>query len=1269
MLCVLLVSCSFYVYSEEGIIFDPHGSFISTTGQATLSSYNLEDHDVSYQDILKLDVSSLFNKGTDMTNGIKGTVQDGGWIDLKAFVYDRNHDKHVVYHARLEEDSAKTFSVGTPQTEYIKINKSDNAATDPVAGTKIKILLGQVNNVYHIVKSDWDRMQRTAAVFDMVTPHNPQGSREKRGIWGFIRGALAGLAVGAVVGVGLVSMGVTGGLSTPVVVAATTAVVGVLGANVGLVVEHNSQKHQNSVPAKVSQLGSPKKVNLDKLPEDHKVIPSGSYPVNVVLEINNASFMGAKIPGIPELTPALFQVWNTYSSPQQLLQGLATNYWFDNPGVLNENDHEVSSPDNSTSKSFTPAELGDFAKAKLIVSGADGSNSYIFNPGSGLDSGTVPEAKMGDHITLEVAVPIVEGQTFDQSNPFHYPELKGFPFSWMAFFSGEALYQCEPSIQPGAWRPWLGYDSQVHGTTMRQYPPNFQTRFYDWHADTSIDNYVIFRWTAKFTRRMGSSSGGSGGKYHAVYSWPKKKSQPVSQRNNQKEGLNMELLRAWKDHTAATNDTPDFAAYDGNRIVPGLDPDEFLYLRDSHGNVTDIITLEGEPWKQVPADEAANPLNDIVTAYKKNRMWHVDNKDYRDYYEAQHASENYEIQDLGTGPSHPDGTGTGNNTAPGSFEIHLPQKIAKINSASNVIPIQVAVTAPLGTDKGFYGNISGPEHFALWERGLIYQISGLLTDPSEVENYAVSFIYEDALGHRKYLSFFSSELPDHMQKNITKNGEWYVAVPSMLGYGYYSVNLWYKNSGHTDSWTRIGGKELLDISLRFLSVPRGVKGVKNSDYSGIALKESPGDGAFIYLDDFRDEKQGNFSISKFHRYAKTYARTYVFNKGDTTTFEALDSDPHTFTHRGTEWYLSSRTQAKRVTDEQLNKDLMFYVDPIKSNGQVVEDNTVDGKGKKFTNTWNDAGIYQLKAVYRGTSWVAHRIVVVDSSAGQNDRKASVTAPRELTPKEKNWLTDDGVVFGTKRSYKLLSVTNLLSKYRYIDGPRMHSGNQVNRFHPGNDYADGYRWKVGSVGGAMSNYSINGSAAPAGLAGAFSDRDSWLPRSFVRHTSEKNSQGNPMPDDIANGSISVSRFSTLNSDAARKNRVIDLFNNAPEPWQVRLLWISFVMDPNPYGASDVYSYRTRTNIKVLYDMNAFFNNNNGAFSGKPDLSAYGDYSYERLKNSRIFLHLMSDNTKEKDEFYQNLATGRMIIYNGDSNSSAQASNAKGDGTVIAAYSPD
>ena len=83
------------------------------------------------------------------------------------------------------------------------------------------------------------------------------------------------------------------------------------------------------------------------------------------------------------------------------------------------------------------------------------------------------------------------------------------------------------------------------------------------------------------------------------------------------------------------------------------------------------------------------------------------------------------------------------------------------------------------------------------------------------------------------------------------------------------------------------------------------------------------------------------------------------------------------------------------------------------------------------------------------------------------------------------------------------------------------------------------------------------------------------------------------------------------------------------------------------------------------MDAFFDNDSGAFSGNPADSINGDYSHQNLVDLGVYLNLMGDDAKLRRHFYQNLATGRMIIYK-YSLRDAHVSNAMRDGSVIATY---
>ncbi len=726
----------------------------------------------------------------------------------------------------------------------------------------------------------------------------------------------------------------------------------------------------------------------------------------------------------------------------------------------------------------------------------------------------------------------------------------------------------------------------------------------------------------------------------------------------------MEIFQILKADSPATNAVPDFAVYSGPEFVPALDPDEFLYFHGDDGNVNGIYKIDSEPWKVVPEDEAANPINDVVTAYKKNRMWHVDNKDYRTVLGTDYASANYEIQDYGVGPEHPDGNALGNIVAPGRISITAPAAIA---TSSTGLHFQLGASVHLQEDKGFYGNLRGVFNPSEWERGVPYQVTGLKAD--QVENYAIVITREDHLGMQTFYQFLSAEAPEHVKNTIREQGTWMILMPSFVGFGYHSIELWHKNTHYTDDWTRIGGKEILGAALRFYSVPGSLG--PDGGFPGVDLKESPGDGAYIYLEEYLDEKTGDWAEWRYNagRYGKFQARTYVFDKGDTVTFEVQDSDPHLFAHRGREWYLSEKRQVKQLQETYLQDHIRHYVDVIRADDQTIEeDRNVDAKGSKITYTFDKVGKFQLKAGYRGVSKVAHRIVVVDPRERPASLKAGVVG-RTLTNKEAEWLrsADMQLSPGQEVKWKLLTLQHLGSRYRYIDGPRFHwKVDQNNRFHPGNNFADSYHWRISKESGPNALFYAYDPGyagdAPNGLAAAldnYDDADGWRPSVYVRHTSET-----PQPSDISDEA--VSHFTTLSE--AHKSKLRILLAGAPESWQLRLPWISFVKDWHAFRTDVFYSYRTRTNVKVIYDMNAFFSPTTGIFSGSPSNSIGEDTSPKHLREIGVHLHLMEDDLKLKRFFFQDLCTGRAIIVPADC-AQAKAYNINDPSPDIVAIYPD
>ncbi|KAA3703464.1 hypothetical protein F3F83_20485, partial [Bacteroides salyersiae] len=443
-------------------------------------------------------------------------------------------------------------------------------------------------------------------------------------------------------------------------------------------------------------------------------------------------------------------------------------------------------------------------------------------------------AKVGDDVKF----------VFNNSFPNfkRVPVFDGIPATWIAQFAGESKFYCTPSIQPNERKPWLGFDSQVHGSLLRRYPSGYHDRFPDFQKDSQGN---IISWSFMLQREMDANKT----TYTPVYKWPKEKTAPVKQRNNQKEGLNMELLKAYND--------PYFQSYKGEDYILGSDPDEIFYLAGQDYDTFRNPPLQGllrktdEVWKRVEYGESEDPINDVITAYLKNRNASEGTTDL-----SCEKYDSYEIQDNGTSSSNPDGTGTGNNKAPG---------LCKITLGNITVKFKLNVTSPLANQTGFYANIVG-SRWPGWDETLSYNFQGFKgISKEELRKYFLVCISENSIGNTRKQIVYLKNFNDSKLNTISQSG---IVTQSftMGGNGYNNLELYKYNSNSNDS-TIIGGKELLTIVLRFITVPNGNPGMQLAETS---------DGSYIYLEEFRNSKPNDpLYMQRYGRYVKKYTREYV----------------------------------------------------------------------------------------------------------------------------------------------------------------------------------------------------------------------------------------------------------------------------------------------------------------------------------------------------------------------------------------------------------
>lgn len=830
---------------------------------------------------------------------------------------------------------------------------------------------------------------------------------------------------------------------------------------------------------------------------------------------------------------------------------------------------------------FDLADYFDATKALSVQVKVNGTVKQTYKAGN-VDP-TPLNLKMGDQVTYEV--------TYGGTDA---PLIEGVAGVWIARFAGDLMYYCTPSVKPGEFNPWIGYDSRVHNMQLRNYKgdPDFQLKVPGW---SKTGNVWTWNWTLQ--RRTDANKV----KYQPSHVWIKYKTlaSGVKQRNNQREGLNVQFLEYWQNGGGSS----DFKEYKGiANYVMGFDDDELFYLNSQYHDAIQhpplsgggIAKLDSIPSRGMPEgydqlyDEATGypsqgfPLNRIISAYKKNREWVLNkNGSYHEYYNG------YEIQDLGTDENHPDGTGNGNNKAPGTI---------RVKAGGQVVTIKMNVTSPLVQDKGFYGALEGNRWPAYFERNIPYTLLGLQgMSTAELDKFSMTYQGSDALGNLVSQEKKLKDLSASEKAAITSSGKWTATFDNSLP-TYCAITVYYQSTP-TAQKVKIAGKELKPLFMLFL-------GEKNLEGKGL--------GAKIWLNDFRNTQDAEYSVlRKFgnkSKFMKPEVRTYTFPVGTTTTFQAWDGDPHLTYDPGIEWFLSSRTLAKRIPDNYLDgtsPDVTFPFMRYYINGS---EQTAGRKGKEFTYTWNTPGTYTLKVVYRiegGLTAYQHKINIVDYPSAPKSL-GKITA-RNLTAQEAIWLniTNPG-------DYRMFEVTDVYSQYAYKDGPRANTP-YVNRWADYNDYASKYEW--------------NRSAAPFvdNFIKTYNNRD-WFWFYWALHYSSnwRDNLPNGLPGYVGNNQ--VTRVFTTELDIF-DNSIAELFKKVTQArWQYTVPLVSFC---------DFQGDRMRTNPSCIYDLKYMFNNEDGAFSGNVILPD---------DPSKIQAPDITDEQKNKMELYYDLKSGKKTILN-------------------------
>ena len=941
------------------------------------------------------------------------------------------------------------------------------------------------------------------------------------------------------------------------------------------------------------------------------------------------------------------------------------------PEVLDTSYEEITQQEYDCIKKFVPLQHviievkiknARLKKIKLPLFG-EKDISELFNSG---ENGLKVSILINDNKKVDILYPqqennlptinLIMGDKVDfvvEKDDELTPKIFGVPDVWVAPFAGDLMFHCNASVQPGEVQPFIGFDSRVHTLMLRAYPKKFKKHVPDWSKNyIASGKKITYTWSWTANREMSANKT----KYVPSYIWAKehidKNGNLTTQRQNQKEGLNMQYLsyfNNWRDS--------NFTYYDGNtEYMLGFDDDELGYFNHKFAQVENTLTapteggvvkLEKLPWKKIIEGnqeynkltgfpEKGFPLNIIVNAYRKaNAIYPSRGLKRRGVFEKlppYHDYIGYEIQDTHTSKDNPNGNGS-NVTHPGLVTISI--------GDYQEIKFKLNVESPLdkvnGRSLGFYEALKGSDNPSYAEQKVVYWLDGIEKKPdSEIKKYTLEYNSMNRLGN---IDKKTKNMLD-IVKEKRVGGAWLGWLNTSRP-AYAWIIAYYQRTLNSAK-VPIAGKELNQIFLMFCGVEK---------FDDQPFKQGKGHGSKIFLEDIRNNKYGKYNTIKNYgtitnpkyRYTNKYANAYVVPTGTKLTFTTFDGDPHRFDNADEEWYLSNRSMAKRVKDGVLDGSslggpdkaaLKYYIGAEGSSSlNLITNNRV---GKNVTYTFENKGSFDLRVTYRGGSDLYNHIKVINYP---NSLKGQIKT-RDLTLEEKNWLG-----LGSNSNYKAYEVVDVYSKFLWEDGfrnPNVPSG-KPNRWAKNNDYLDAYIWEYG--GSKIENNSD--------IVDRITEKfklkiNEWFWSDWALHYSSNwlrplNAQGlQGIPNYVPESKlVRIKEYSDLDDyNGYIKNNI---FNNSKYTSQLKTPW-QFVIPLVSY--TDFHGYRFRTNPSCIYDLNRVFSSIDGAFTGNPT---------NPTNPNDIQAPNISDENKDMQEFYHAIKNERILIKEN-----------LGSGTVLKAY---
>ncbi len=922
--------------------------------------------------------------------------------------------------------------------------------------------------------------------------------------------------------------------------------------------------------------------------------------------------------------------------------------------------------------------------------------------------------------SLEADLIVYQGDEVNfETSSDENPKVSGLTstdvFRWageVLFFQSEIQYDNNETVIP-----FLAFDSNVHGVKMRKFPASMngslkKTGF------LNVDNIKRLKWIANGRYDNGISASlrsdmdiyqgyrknlFSNVKWKGVnQSYPNQNKfyGPVSpniiyQMNNQKEGLNLELL-------------DQFLA--NKSFVAGLDPDELIY---QDWNFSDLVYyrtilerdqkkfryISDDKWKdpkglgtsinagldrfldktlQIYAnapwyDYRGNEIDDVDLYRYQDNVMRIQNKDFDNKLPQDMFNNKRPVYYIDSRFNKP--IINNRNLYFAVNQIDQPFKINLIvNSVLEGPRINKGRYDLNDEDRknpqvNFYGIIDGPIHVSRYQKDVEYKVSEDIVKNSG--SFKLVYTYEDPNG------IISEDVQDidNENKKVLFN------IRGIKGGGYHDVTLRYSPvKGELKDYVIIAGKELIDMDLRFIFSPDQTQGKDFSynpqttfgttEYTKLAkgkvtLGENKGNGKNWFLSDVNKTLEANDYGTNYGYKDHSVVKTYTLGIDETITLTVMDADPHSLVHYTPDFYLSERRLSKRLLDDELS-DAKGH-SKIEWFSSVSRDFTypkLEAVGRYCTfkprsSSYGLKPLY-LKAVFNGHSEVVVKMVIRNITEGKITC-VGLNAGASLGLVEGRTLSDDQYNFiktllpslaTSKGNLRLYKIQDLLSSYTYgqksdwdakwysafryiaLGGSNKEVG-EHKRFADDANYDARFVWEFRKNKLNESKYILPNKD----FTYDFTDVgvksiyvDRYLSKWFPRSWIRHLDSPPASPElPQTRTDALVSSYNDYNDESFSKYPSANKY----EPWQIRLPWIS---------QAGLNGYKTRWNIKCIYDLKKIFDVTKvgTAYGLTSDRTAY-DAAILGDNGSQI-LPGFDDKQREYQELYQMLVNGELLLVN-------------------------